>query len=171
MKNNLLAQRRRRLSLSSKESRRRRLRVECLEDRRLLASDFGDAPDLGVGVGAGNYQTLVGDNGASHLLPSGSPTLFLGANVDADSGELQNSRANADDVDSALPDDEDGLLDPLALQATIGSSPSVTILATNNTGTQATLAGWIDYNQNGLFEAVNPYFLCPRFSLRPLYIN
>lgn len=44
MKTKQLAQRQRRLSLNTKESRRRRLRVECLEDRRLLAFDVAELP-------------------------------------------------------------------------------------------------------------------------------
>ncbi|MDA7877980.1 FG-GAP-like repeat-containing protein, partial [bacterium] len=133
--------------------KRRRLRVECLEDRRLLAADYGDAPDLGVGVGVGNYQTLLSDNGPSHTLPdTGLPALFVGTTVDADPGILQNIRANADDVDGSLPDDEDGVLDPLDLRATIGAAPVITVSATNSSGEQAILAGWIDYNQNGVFE-------------------
>ncbi len=127
--------------------------MECLEDRRLLAADYGDAPDLGVGVGVGNYQTLLGDSGPSHTLPdTGLPALFFGTTVDADPGTLQNIRANADDVDGSLPDDEDGVLDPLDLRATIGAAPVITVSATNSSGEQAILAGWIDYNQNGVFE-------------------
>ncbi|MHC4879477.1 MAG: hypothetical protein ACYTGL_23730, partial [Planctomycetota bacterium] len=37
--------------------------------------DYGDAPDTGVGIGAGNYQTLAVDNGAAHVIV---PGLFLG---------------------------------------------------------------------------------------------
>ncbi|MGC6443702.1 MAG: FG-GAP repeat domain-containing protein, partial [Rubripirellula sp.] len=44
MKKNQLAIRQSRLSITRKESRRRRLRVECLEDRRLLAFDVAELP-------------------------------------------------------------------------------------------------------------------------------
>ena len=71
---------------------------------------------------------------------------------DGEDGLLQNAAANADDIDSALPDDEDGVLSPLDLQATVGTQPKVTLLATNNTGSGATLYGWIDYNQDGVFD-------------------
>ena len=111
--------------------------------------DYGDAPDTGTGTGTGNYQTLASDDGASHVIV---PGLFLGASVDGDDGTLQNDRANADDVDSALPDDEDGVLTSLDLTATTGTTPTVTLLATNTTGRHATLVGWIDYNHNGNFE-------------------
>ncbi|MHC4880758.1 MAG: integrin alpha [Planctomycetota bacterium] len=114
-----------------------------------LAADFGDAPDLGPGTGTGDYETLAENGGPSHRIV---PGLYLGASVDEDDGTLQNSRANADDVDSALPDDEDGVLNPLDLQATTGSRPTVTLLVTNSTGRTATLSGWIDYNQDGIFD-------------------
>src|ERR1700675_4005752 len=79
---------------------------EVLEDRTLLAADFGDAPDLGPGTGPGNYNTLLSDNGPRHTIVVG---LKMGANVDGDGGGQQNAAANADDVNGSLPDDEDGL--------------------------------------------------------------
>ena len=116
---------------------------------RLHSVDLGDAPDTSFGTGTGDYSTLESNNGPRHLI---DPDLFLGAGVDPDNGLLQNITANADDVDSALPDDEDGVLNPLDLQGTVGAQPRVTLLATNNTGSEATLYGWIDYNQDGVFD-------------------
>jgi hypothetical protein len=81
--------------------------TERLESRILLTSDFGDAPDLGPGTGPGDYETLDSSGGPSHTVVAG---LFLGATVDGDAGDLQNSRANADDLDAALPDDEDSVV-------------------------------------------------------------
>ena len=70
---------------STKQARKRRevrrLLVEPLEARYLLASDFGDAPDTGAGTGAGNYETTSADGGPSHTIVAG---LFLGATVDGD---------------------------------------------------------------------------------------
>ena len=111
--------------------------------------DFGDAPDTSTGTGTVNYNTLATDNGPSHAIVTG---LFLGNTVDGDNGTLQNITANADDVDGALPDDEDGVLSPIDLLGTVGAAPTVTLLATNTTGSAATLAGWIDYNRNGVFD-------------------
>ncbi len=111
--------------------------------------DFGDAPDTAGGTSVGDYQTTSADNGPSHELVSG---LHLGASVDGDDGTLQNSTANADDVDAALPDDEDGVLSHVDLLGTVGATPTITLLATNTTGTAATLSGWIDYNQDGVFD-------------------
>ena len=136
--------------------RRRRLMshnmVDSLESRLLLAADFGDAPDTSAGTGTGNYTTLSINGGPSHVTDLTQTTLFLGDTVDGDSGTLQNAKANADDTNNAFPDDEDGVLNPLDLLATVGAQPQVTLLATNNTGSAGTLYGWIDYNQNGVFE-------------------
>ncbi|NQV24036.1 MAG: FG-GAP repeat protein, partial [Rhodopirellula sp.] len=117
----------------------------------LALQDYGDAPDTGTGTGTGNYRTTKADNGPSHRIVNG---LRLGANVDGigEDGTLQNAQANADDVDGALPDDEDGVLDAQDLQGTIGAAPAITLLATNTTGRAATLYGWIDYNQDGVFD-------------------
>lgn len=108
--------------------------------------------DTGSGTGAGNYETTDANGGPSHRVVDG---LRLGRNVDIESGNLQNGQANADDVAGALPDDEDGVLTPASdLLGSIGASPTVTLLVTNTSGSTATLAGWIDYDNDGLFEAV-----------------
>ena len=73
--------------------------------------------------------------------------------VEGDGGALQNAAANADDVNGALPDDEDGLTNPAAdLVLTVGASPTVNVRVTNTTGTVATVYGWIDYNANGITQ-------------------
>ncbi|MFO1004062.1 MAG: FG-GAP-like repeat-containing protein [Planctomycetaceae bacterium] len=106
--------------------------------------DFGDAPDTGSGAGAGNYATTLGDGGPRHIINSG---LRLGAAIDAEANATANAAANGDGLD------EDGVLFPLTdLQFTIGSQPTVTLRATNTTGTAATLYGWVDYNGNGVFD-------------------
>jgi hypothetical protein len=113
-------------------------------------SDHGDAPDATAGTGPGNYGTRADDDGPRHALV---PGLRIGTTVDLDSGNLQNATANADDVNGALPDDEDGLSDPAAdLVLTVGAQPTVNIRVTNTTGLAANLYGWIDYNANGVFD-------------------
>ncbi|MDG1897532.1 MAG: integrin alpha [Fuerstiella sp.] len=127
--------------------------TESLEQRALLASDFGDAPDIGTGTAQGDYQTLGSDNGPEHALDLTQLTLFLGNSVDADGGTLQNGMATANDMfTTGGSDDEDGVLNPLDLQGTEGAAPNVTLLATNNTGSAATLSGWIDYDADGVFD-------------------
>jgi GEVED domain/FG-GAP-like repeat/Cadherin domain/FG-GAP repeat len=133
----------------------RRAMFELLEDRRLLALDYGDAPDPLSGTGSSNYSTLSTDNGPNHTIVVG---LKLGAYVDGDGGALQNLAANADDVNGALPDDEDGLTIPaIDLALTVGAQPRVNVRVTNTTGSLANLYGWIDYNANGVFENVTEF--------------
>ncbi|MFT5327568.1 MAG: Ca2+-binding RTX toxin-like protein [Planctomycetaceae bacterium] len=117
--------------------------------------DYGDAPDGSGGTGPGNYSTQDKENGPRHVVVNG---LFLGASVDGiGEGDLHNDQANADDQFLAGgTDDEDGVLDPLDLLGTEGSAPTVTLLATNTTGSDATLYGWIDFNQSGAFANSNP---------------
>jgi Ca2+-binding RTX toxin-like protein len=110
--------------------------------------DFGDAPDTGVGTGSANYQTTEVDGGPSHALDS---RILLGRTIDGDLGDAQNSQANADDTLRSR-DDEDGVLNPLDLRAAIGTAPSVTLSASNTTGSPSALYGWIDYNQDGVFD-------------------
>ena len=112
--------------------------------------DFGDAPDASSGTGPGNYNTSATDGGPEHAIAVG---LYMGASVDGDAGTLQTVAANADDVDQSLPDDEDGLNNPVSdLTMTIGTHPTVNVIVTNTTGRAAVLSGWIDYNNNGLFD-------------------
>lgn len=126
-------------------------RVEALEDRLLLSADFGDAPDDGVaGNGPGDYTTLLSSDGPRHAVDT---AIFLGGNIDMEADALANAQANGDDVAQALPIDEDGLVDPLTdLQLTVGTQPRVRLTTTNTTGSTATLSGWIDYNQDGVFD-------------------
>jgi hypothetical protein len=112
-------------------------------------TDFGDAPDRGPGTSAGDYQTLASDNGPRHLVVTG---LLLGDGVDGDTGTLQNIQADADDLHGIVPDDEDGVFNLWSLSAALGTSPTVTLLATNTTDRLATLSGWIDYDRDGLFD-------------------
>ncbi len=114
-----------------------------------VTPDYGDAPDSSVGTGAGNYKTTAADNGPSHVYYAG---LFLGNSVDGDNGILHNPTANADDVDGLSSDDEDGVLSPLDLVGAVNAQPSVTLQATNITSSPAFLSGWIDYNQDGIFD-------------------
>lgn len=108
-------------------------------------TDYGDAPDASAGTGAGNYQTRLADGGPGHVIVSG---LFIGTSVDGDDGTLHNSTASADDGQGT--DDEDFLLSG-TLFAAEGQSAVIDINVTNTVG-NATLYGWIDFNQNGIFE-------------------
>ena len=73
-----------------------RIQPERLEDRTLLAVDFGDAP--------APYPTTLGENGARHT--ETGPT--LGTNRDVESDGIHSASANADDTTGSA-DDEDGV--------------------------------------------------------------
>ena len=66
-------------------------RVECLERRIVLTSDFGDAPDTTAGTGTGNYQTSPANGGPSHFIDTTKSTLFLRARVDAEANATPNT--------------------------------------------------------------------------------
>jgi hypothetical protein len=92
-------------------------------------TDYGDAPDLGAGIGPGDYETFAASGGASHTLNAMSP--FLGNCVDADSGVIANGAATADDLSigfstfgtcSTPGDDEDSLV--------VGARPSPDVVST-----------------------------------------
>lgn len=120
--------------------------------------DFGDAPDTEEGSSAGNYQTQLSDNGARHLA---SNLLYIGNCVDTDDGDLTNAMADADDTSASnnqtfgscasANDDEDGLV-AVPLLSDNDTSPSLNVTVYNNSGNQATLACWADYNGDGAFD-------------------
>ncbi len=116
--------------------------VDVLEERLLLTADFGDAPDTTAGTGANNYQTLASHGGPSHVIDTTQTNLFLGGRVDGEAGTQQSAAANLDNLFAAGGrNDEDGVMSSLDLTATIGSSPRITLSATNTTGTAVTLYG------------------------------
>ena len=113
----------------------------------IIGRDYGDAIDTGAGTGTGNYQTTSSDSGASHGILNG---LSIGSTVDADSGSLQDVDASNDDTDG--DDDEDGVTFTSTLSPS-DTSYSVSVDVTNTTGSNATLVGWIDFDQDGSFES------------------
>ncbi|MFK3835008.1 GEVED domain-containing protein [Microbacterium sp. NPDC087868] len=111
-----------------------------------VASDFGDAP--------GSYGTTLAQNGPRHGLvgydaDTGVSTLMLGASVDDELDGQPTPLADGDDLADRA--DEDGVAAPIVL--TNGTQTAVTVSATNDTGAAATLAGWIDLDGNGTFDA------------------
>ncbi|HET8772672.1 MAG TPA: GEVED domain-containing protein [Thermoanaerobaculia bacterium] len=107
--------------------------------------DYGDAPDVGVGTAAQDYQTTALDSGPRHLLGvPGAP--FLGACVDADGGFLQNLAANADDTIGSCNDDEDGV----TFTGSLTPSGTATFNVTAGAA-PCSLDAWVDWNQDGDF--------------------
>ena len=93
--------------------------------------DFGDAP------------ASYGD--AYHPVPP-APTVYLGTSVDGDDAPFHTVNADGDDTNGT--DDENGVASFPALSTT---STSYSLNLTCAGG--GTVAGWIDFNRNGVFDA------------------
>ncbi len=102
--------------------------------------DYGDAPD--------SYRTLTSNGGPGHGIDN---TIFMGA-ATPDSEVTGIPGAGADGDDLSGNDDDDGVSVFPALLTT-STSYSVNVNVTNTTGKTARLVGWIDFNQNGVFDA------------------
>ena len=114
-------------------------------------SDYGDAPDTSAGTGTGNYQTLAANGGPQHAIVSG---LQIGTAPDSDSDGFANgsdANSNATDDDSEGTADE-GSITFGALETGDTNYSLNSIAVTNTTGGNATLFGWIDFDQNGSFD-------------------
>ncbi|KJQ52797.1 DUF7507 domain-containing protein [Microbacterium sp. SA39] len=94
-----------------------------------LASDFGDAP---AQYPAAGFEI----NGAT----------FVGESVDAEPAEQPSADASADGVS------DDGVTFPTIIGGVTPSAP-VNVEVTNFAPVPATLTGWIDFDQDGVFEA------------------
>lgn len=100
--------------------------------------DYGDAP------------ATYGD--AGHLPAT---NLRLGAlGPDAEASSNSSTPANGDDAatSSSIIDDEDGVA-AFGTLYTNATSYSVNVAVSNTTGANATLYGWIDFDQDGTFDA------------------
>jgi hypothetical protein len=95
--------------------------------------DYGDAPN--------SYGTLYASNGPYHAMTG---TLYLGAGVTCEGDGKPSAAANLDSLD-------DGVTFPVAC-ANCNTYP-VSIKVFNNSGSPATIAGWIDFNKNGVFDS------------------
>ena len=112
----------------SKQERRRRLQLEFLEDRRLLAWDFGDAP--------APYPTSLADDGARHT--DTGPT--LGFTRDSETDGTPSAAADGDGAD------EDGVVFGTIQVGQIDATVSVNV---QNAPQGAKLDAWIDFNGDG----------------------
>ncbi|MBD2757350.1 GEVED domain-containing protein [Spirosoma validum] len=118
--------------------------------------DYGDAPD--------SYGTVVASNGARHIYNDVTTKLCLsnGAitnDIDAETNGQPSTQANGDNaVDPSgfgspfLFNDETALLE-LPILTTSSTSCSAIVSVKNQTGAEATLSGWIDFNNNGTFDS------------------
>jgi len=105
-----------------------------LDDVSVQSSfDFGDAPDT--------YSTLFASGGPYHNIID---SLYLGLGVTCDADGKPSVAANLDSLD-------DGVTFPTPCASC--STYTVNLTAMNATGSPATIAGWIDFNKNGVFDA------------------
>lgn len=121
--------------------------------------DYGDAIDIGVGVGVDNYQTENIDNGPYHFL---SPNVYLGSCVDADLGHSPSEGSTGDDFSTGLTiigtcdvsgDDEDALVSYDLESGVVGNISIETFVSTSiASGTQIYLQAWADWDGNGDFS-------------------
>ncbi|MCB0552189.1 MAG: choice-of-anchor A family protein, partial [Phaeodactylibacter sp.] len=110
----------------------------------LTCCDYGDLPDLTSITSAGDYQTLLANDGPRHLIDN---AIRMGASIDGEGDGQQSTIADGDDTNT---DDEDGIATFPTFYA--GQSADVTVNVTNTTGSPATLYGWIDFNNDGLLD-------------------
>lgn len=114
--------------------------------------DYGDLPDATAGMngtGTGDYATLEANGGASHVI---IPELKIGAAIDNEADGQQSTNAEGDDTMGTTPDDEDGVdLNGITFKA--GQTVSIPVTVTNETGMDAYLRAFIDWNDDGVFDA------------------
>jgi parallel beta-helix repeat protein len=102
------------------------------------AFDYGDAPN--------SYGTTLSSCGARHY--NANSDLRIGSTIDTEADGNPGVNANGDGSD------EDGLTYPLPALHEAATTYSITsIPVTNNTGSAATLYGWIDFDLDGVFES------------------
>lgn len=119
-----------------------------------LRVDFGVAPRYDFGDAPVSYGTLLIDDGARHRIVA---DLYLGQRVDAElDGQPVAVDNPADGDDGNNQDDEDGVAQsiPGQMQRTFvaGTTTNLDVTVFNNTGQDANLVVWFDWNANGTFD-------------------
>ncbi len=107
-----------------------------------MATDKGDAPD--------SYGTLITSDGPCHVI---STELRLGLLIDGEVDGQPTLMALGDDEDGF--NDEDGVSDFPVVSGDYGQTflnYEVGVSVFNNTGNNAYLYGWIDWNNDGTFS-------------------
>ena len=115
-----------------------------------VPNDYGDAPqsykdEVSPGVFEGASHGVPLYNSITHTAP-----LMLGANVDTEYDSFESALANADDLDAF--DDEEAMASFPSLNSSL-SSYSISVPVLNNTGGTVYLSGYIDFDNNGKFDA------------------
>lgn len=110
-----------------------------------VSDDYGDAPT--------SYGTGTAAHRISCVETTSATSLRLGALIDAEGAGNPGNASGALVDDSTGTADEDSLVQNSGLDTTNTSWNSGNISLLNNTGGNATLYGWIDFNLNGVFDA------------------
>jgi uncharacterized repeat protein (TIGR01451 family) len=110
--------------------------------------DLGDLPDTSAGTGAGNYQTLLVNNGPSHVR---TPGLTIGTLWDSELDGQPSIAADGDDANPAVNDDEDGVVTPAQLRFFRGQPGLLDVRVVNTTASAGRLCGFLDLTGDGDF--------------------
>lgn len=105
-----------------------------------VSPDFGDVPD--------SYKTLLASDGASHGVTG---TLSLGVLNTTEADGLPSPLANGDIGDDGVA--AIGILPNNGSISQLISSYSIATSFINNSGLAANYVAWVDWNNNGLFDA------------------
>jgi len=111
-----------------------------------IVADYGDAPST--------YRTTYNSRGnapAFHLLNnSGVNSVYLGAGVDGDGNGAAGANATGDDSENTGIDsgDDEDAISVLPVLRTNDQTYSIDLVCTNG----GKVGGWIDINQNGVFD-------------------
>jgi hypothetical protein len=117
--------------------------------------DFGDAPDNPSNPN--DYPTWSASNGASHLLGSPFYLGFASAPPDGEPDGQPTSAADGDDLNGAVPDDEDGVTFQSWLVP--GSFAAIKVDVVTPAGMPGYLNGWIDFNRDGDWADPGEHFI------------
>lgn len=118
---------------------------------QVVAYDWGDLRDNNI---AGDYPTNAANGGGEGVGPSHRIVdgLKIGDEIDFESDGQPATTANGDDTDQT-PDDEDGVTLPAFFVAgTMGVTVPVNVMNMMTPGANATLYGFIDFNNNGVLN-------------------
>ncbi|MGG5461454.1 DUF6923 family protein [Clostridium sp. B9] len=118
--------------------------ANCID--AILLADFGDAPDVSSGNGPNDYSTLLANNGPRHGIIN---NLKFGTDVTSESDAYESPDARGDDLSQGVQDDAFKYYPTYEVGQPI---LSLEVTYTNDTGENANIYGWIDFNQNGIFE-------------------
>ncbi len=105
--------------------------------------DFGDLPDT--------FDTLGTSGGPYHGLSNATNIHIGSATIDTEGDGQPTAGADGDDTTGSA--DENALSTPTPILPLDATSYSVFVPVRNNTGGDAYLYGWLDWNQNNQFEA------------------